>query len=256
MFEQHIATNDPASLFTLSDEDFPGSSEKRYESWTFDNVHCTQEEWESAAAIFENAANDPRVQQAAREFIEIGDRHTLEHMRRACGAAVLIGLRMGLEEADLYILARGALVHDWGKADPRIQEALAGASGLDPGARELQHRHPAVGVTRARQHGFTGVELGIIGNHHLYASAEGDNYGVGNIDDEGNEVPRSVLLEQIMTIADQWDALCSERQYPKPWLLPGDAAEVILAQTAGLDPTIVRAYQDLVLSKDRAEDVA
>jgi len=129
---------------------------------------------------------------------------TMGRSERVAAWAVELGRRLGLSRRDLRHLELGGLVHDIGKLG--IPTAVLDKVGpLTTAERDLIRSHPDLGVQRlAAIPGFAPL-LPMVRHHHELL--DGSGYPLGLKDDE---IP---LLVRILTVADVFDAMRSDRAY-------------------------------------------
>ncbi len=149
--------------------------------------------------------------------IEARDPYTDGHCQRLSAYGVALGRRLGLEEQALNALRWGGVVHDIGKI------AIPDAILLKPAAltadefKQMQS-HTIVGDRLCgRFRALDGVRP-IVRSHHERLDGTGYPDGL-----KGDAVP---LLAQIISIADVFDAVTSERPY-KPALSTEEAYEAL-----------------------------
>jgi len=136
--------------------------------------------------------------------IDAKDRYTEGHTERVSQYSVFLGEKVGLNEKRLEILRMGALIHDIGKIGID-QDVLNKPGQLN--ARERKHieTHPLLGEKICTPlKAFKDVRS-IIRSHH--EKLDGSGYPDGLIGDAIN------LETRIVTIADIFDALTTERSY-------------------------------------------
>ena len=85
----------------------------------------------------------------------------------------------------------------------------------------------------------------IAGNHHEKWNGTGYPAGLS-----GESIP---LVARIMSLADMYDALVSERPYKKAWTHEKASAEIIKNKGIAFDPVIVEAF---VLEQDHFKEIA
>lgn len=148
---------------------------------------------------------------------------TAGHSERVTMGALQIGRRLALSDHDLDLLHRGGLLHDVGKVG--IPSALLDKPGkLEPGEYEIIKRHPEIGAKiLAPIAAFRGV-LPLVLHHHELLDGSGYPHRLA-----GDQIP---LLVRIMTVADVYDALTSERPYRAAW--PSAQAVAYLRESAGV----------------------
>lgn len=133
---------------------------------------------------------------------------TAGHSERVTLGALEIGRRLGLSNPDLELLHRGGLLHDIGKVG--VPVALLDKAGkLTDEEYEVVKRHPTMGASiLAPVAAFRSV-IPLVLHHH--ETLDGLGYPAGL---SGEAIP---LIVRIMTVADVFDALVSERPYRPAW---------------------------------------
>jgi len=129
---------------------------------------------------------------------------TLGHSERVTEYSVLIAKEMGLVDGEIGILNTACLLHDIGKIGTfdMILDKPEQLSGFES---TLVKQHPLKGEDILRPiHGLKKV-LPIIRSHH--EKFDGSGYPDGL---KGNNIP---LLARILSVADSYDAMISNRPY-------------------------------------------
>jgi HD-GYP domain-containing protein (c-di-GMP phosphodiesterase class II) len=165
--------------------------------------------------------------------IENHDLETHRHVDRVAGYAYAIGKELGFGPAKLRDLVMAAQMHDIGKIGlpPYI---LQKPDPLTDEEWRLIHEHPAKGfeiVSRIR--GLASLSK-IVRHHHERFQGGGYPDGVA-----GEDIP---LESRIISVADTYDALTSERPYRRA--MGAEEAREELRRVAGsqLDPRCVNAF--------------
>jgi putative nucleotidyltransferase with HDIG domain len=169
-----------------------------------------------------------------RQFIS-KDKYTQNHSYRVSIYAVKIAESMGMNEARKEDVRAAALLHDIGKIDIS-RELLYKASRLTKEEFEQVQTHVEKGVAMLEPVGGTLRRvLPIILAHH-------DKFnGSGYHPTRGEEIP---LEARIISVADVYDALTSDRPYRKA-MSPFDAKEMISKGSGtDFDPKVVMAFQN------------
>ena len=171
--------------------------------------------------------------------LDLRDHETEGHSRRVTEVTLRLARAMGVSEADLIQIRRGALLHDIGKMG--VPDAIL----LKPGeltAEEwpIMRRHPTLAAAMLEPIAFLRPALDIPYCHH--ERWDGTGYPRGLI---GEEIP---LAARIFAVVDIWDALRHDRPYRTAW--PEEAVRAHLRSLAGthLDPTVVTAFLDRFVS--------
>lgn len=138
--------------------------------------------------------------------IDAKDRYTEGHTERVSQYSVFLGEKAGLSEKRLEILRMGALIHDIGKIGID-QDVLNKPGALNDEERKHIETHPLLGEKICTPlKAFKDVRS-IIRSHH--EKLDGSGYPDGLQGDAIN------LETRIVTVADIFDALTTERSYRK-----------------------------------------
>jgi HAMP domain-containing protein len=133
---------------------------------------------------------------------------TAGHSERVTLGALEIGRQLALPDRDLDILHRGGLLHDVGKVG--VPAALLDKPGkLEPEEYEIIKRHPEIGAKILAPIAAFRDVLPLVLHHHELLDGSGYPHRLA-----GDQIP---LLVRIMTVADVYDALTSERPYRAAW---------------------------------------
>src|SRR5206468_8382401 len=133
---------------------------------------------------------------------------TAGHSERVTAFAVEIARRLGLGEAELMQLHRGGLLHDIGKIGvPR--ELLEKQAPLTRDERRRMEAHTTTGARILAPIASFGDVIPLVRSHHELLDGSGYPDGL-----RGDEIPP---LVRILTVADVFDALVSERPYRTAW---------------------------------------
>jgi putative two-component system response regulator len=158
---------------------------------------------------------------------------TYEHSRRVATYAQRLARYLGWSRREARDLALAALVHDLGKTWI-ANDILMKSAALSDEERRTMERHPIIGariLIGCDVHPFY-VET-VLYHHEAW---DGRGYPTGL---KGEEIP---LSARILTVADVYDVLTSQRPYKAA--LSEEAARERLQLGAGrsFDPMIVRAF--------------
>jgi PAS domain S-box-containing protein len=180
-------------------------------------------------------AYDQTIEGWARA-LDLRDDETEGHSRRVTELALLIAGALGVDDAELVHIRRGALLHDIGKLGVSDQILLK-PGPLTAGERDAMSRHPEYAVDLLSSIPFLEPALDIPRCHH--EKWDGTGYPEGL---RGDEIP---LAARIFAVADVWDALRSDRPYREAW--PVDQVREYIRDQAGthFDPTVVEAFLSL-----------
>jgi len=139
-------------------------------------------------------------------IIEARDPSTEGHCERLTDYAFMLGAQLQLDPDELDALHRGAFLHDIGKI--AIPDAVLLKKGpLTRQEYELMKRHPIIGDDLCETVRSLESVRPIVRHHHERLDGRGYPDGLA-----GDEIP---LLAQIVSIADVFDALTTDRPYRK-----------------------------------------
>jgi len=173
--------------------------------------------------------------------LEARDAYTQKHSRRVTDVAMLIAKAMGRNKDELDVLNVSARLHDIGKIGIR-DSILLKPGKLTPVEFNKIKEHPDIGADIVGQLGLWETEQQIIRCHHERFDGRGYPKGL-----KGEEIP---ILSRILSVADSFDAMTSDRSYRKKL----SEATVIqnIKQGAGtqFDPEVVKAFLQVLETED------
>lgn len=141
---------------------------------------------------------------ALAESIESRDPYTGGHCKRLVAYAELLAREAGLTGADLETVRFGAALHDSGKVG--VPDAILKKAGpLTPEEWAEMRLHPYIGGQLCKRVSFLRHIYPVVYHHHERYDGTGYPDGL-----KGDEIP---LAARIVTIADAYDAMTSERPY-------------------------------------------
>ncbi|HEX6482193.1 MAG TPA: HD-GYP domain-containing protein [Ktedonobacteraceae bacterium] len=182
---------------------------------------------------FNQEAENRQVLLSFAKSIQERDIVTYEHSRRVAMYAQRLARYLGWGRREARDLALAALVHDLGKTWIANDILLKSAALSDEERRTMQ-RHPIIGariLIGCDVHPFY-VET-VLYHHEAW---DGRGYPTGL---KGEEIP---LSARMLTVADVYDVLTSQRPY-KPALSEEAARErLLLGSGRSFDPMIVRGF--------------
>jgi HD-GYP domain-containing protein (c-di-GMP phosphodiesterase class II) len=162
---------------------------------------------------------------------------TSGHSENVATLSVAIGRGMGLPEETLIALQRGGLVHDIGKI--AVPGSILDKNGkLTPEEYEVVKSHPDEGVRILEP--VPGMEpiLPMVLHHHEAWDGSGYPRGLA-----GEDIP---LEARIMAVADQFDALSSDRPYRAGLGVEGAVGFLRSQAGTGLDEQVVGVFINLL----------
>ena len=182
-------------------------------------------------------AYEPTIEGWSRA-LDLRERESEGHTQHVVETTLQLARLMGVEEAQLVHLRRGALLHDIGKMG--VPDAILFKQGaLTDDEWKVMRMHPVNGYRMLSAIPFLRPALDIPYCHHEKWDGTGYPRGL-----RGEEIP---LGARIFAVVDVWDALRSVRPYRPPWPLD-KVYEYIRSQTGNyFDPHVV----ELFLSMER-----
>jgi len=163
--------------------------------------------------------------------IEAKDKYTRGHSSRVVEYALIIADELGISEAEKENLKIAGILHDIGKI--AIPDSILEKPGkLTEEEYEIIKKHPDLGVNILKPLSFLKPILPLILHHHERV----DNNGYHHISNE--KIP---LASKILSVADSYDAMTSDRPYRKAY--PKEKAIQELKDNSGtqFDPKVVEA---------------
>ncbi|TPK67520.1 HD domain-containing protein [Mesorhizobium sp. B2-4-15] len=168
--------------------------------------------------------------------MELRDGTTSSHISRVAEIARLIALGLGLGEDRARIIYLAAPLHDVGKI--AIPDKILQKPGrLGDEEVQIMRRHVQHGMWILEDGctDLTRVAAIIAGTHHERWDGSGYPYGLA-----GDDIP---LEGRIVSVADVFDALCSERPYKPAWLAEQAYEEIVRCSGSHFDPACVEAFR-------------
>ncbi len=168
---------------------------------------------QSAAHTIENLALYENIYQnlfatlyAFVNALEARDLYTRQHSNRVTGISLILGQKLGCSSEELDVLNFAGHLHDIGKIGIR-DDILLKPGRLTPEEFEKIKQHPVIGANILAQLGLWERERLIIKCHHERFDGTGYPDGL-----KQEEIP---FLARILSVADVYDAMASDRAYRK-----------------------------------------
>ena len=188
-------------------------------------------------AHFEKERENRQVLLSFAQSIQERDIVTYEHSRRVANYVQRLARFVGWNRRDARDLALAALVHDLGKTWI-ANDILNKSAELSEEERRTMQRHPTIGariLIGCDVHPFY-VET-VLYHHEAW---DGHGYPVGL---RGEEIPLSARL---LSVADVYDVLTSQRPYKAPLLQEAARERILQGSGTSFDPAVVRAFVHLL----------
>lgn len=164
--------------------------------------------------------------------VEARDEYSRGHSDRVCGYAVRIAEKLKLDQQRIRAIKEAAQLHDVGKIG--ISDEILRKQGmLNDDERGLMQQHPVIGEGIILPlHGFSHLR-DPIRHHHEWLNGEGY---------PDNLKGESISLEsKILTVADSFDAMTTDRPYRKGMNLEQAKEELLKYKGIHYDPSVVDA---------------
>lgn len=196
-----------------------------------------------AAAAIENAelyedlkATFKQTIKGLASAIDKMDRYTAGHSERVAGYAQLLAIKLGLPEDEVEIVRQAALMHDIGKIGCVMNLNKPGK--LSQEEYEIFKKHPRYGKDILEP--ITFLHPLIPGVHLHHERWDGRGYPLGM---KAQEIP---LIARIISVADTYDAMTSDRAYRKA--LPHEVAvnEIVRCTGSQFDPDCAHPFAVIV----------
>jgi putative nucleotidyltransferase with HDIG domain len=169
--------------------------------------------------------------------LDLRDKETKEHTFRVTDITVKLATRLGVKQADMIHVRRGAILHDIGKvAIPDQILFKPGPLAQDEWA--IMRRHPDIAVELLSPVSYLEPALEIPHWHHEKWDGSGYPDGLSQED-----IP---FAARLFAVADVYDALTSNRPYRTAWS-KWEAMQYIEEQAGThFDPRVVPEFLDLI----------
>lgn len=191
-----------------------------------------------AENILENILDNENIMLSLVD-IKSMDNYTYQHSVNVAIISVVIGIGLKLSKTDLLYLCMGALLHDIGKVFVP-SEIIKKPGSLTDTEFDIIKTHPQKGYDYLySNYSISSASKLIIKQHH--ERIDGLGYPNKLL---GEDI---FFLSKIVTVADVYDALTSDRPYRKP-IHANDAVEYIMAHSGTLfDHKIVTIFSKFIV---------
>lgn len=169
--------------------------------------------------------------------VDAKDSYTASHSLGVTDYVVILGRRLGCDEAEIELLERAALLHDIGKIGVP-EEILLKPSKLSADEFSAVKRHSTAGSKIIESIPFLQALVPLIRHHHEHWNGLG--YPDGLV---GEQIPK---LARILAVADAFHAMTSDRPYRQAMMLAEARQEVMRGRGTQFDPHIVDALIDAI----------
>lgn len=170
--------------------------------------------------------------------LKVSDEYTFKHSVDVATMSMIIAKKHGLSEKDIYEIGIAGLLHDIGKS--KIPNEVLNKPGrLTDEEFSLMKQHTLLGyqILKNKKDISDRIKMAVLQHHE---KINGKGYPQGLSTEKIN------LFAKIMSVADIYDALVTERPYKKPFS-KRNAVEIIMSLTGELDITAMKSFLGSVI---------
>lgn len=184
-------------------------------------------------AITDNAAIAVDI-----SMLKVSDEYTFKHSVDVATMAMIIAKKQGLPDKDVYEIGISGILHDVGKSKIP-NEVLNKAGKLTDEEFAIMRQHSLFGydILKNKDNISNSVLMGVLQHHE---KINGRGYPLGVPAEKINQYAK------IISVADIYDALVTERPYKKAFS-QRDAVEMIMSMTGELDITAMKSFLESVI---------
>ncbi len=169
--------------------------------------------------------------------LDLRDKETEGHTQRVTEMSQHLARSMGINEAELVNMQRGALLHDIGKMG--VPDAILLKAGpLTNKEWKIMRQHPQFAYDMLSPIEYLHSALDIPFCHHEKWDGTGYPRGL-----KGEEIP---LAARIFAVIDVYDALTSDRPYRKAWTREKTLDYIREQAEKHFDPQVVEAFMEML----------
>lgn len=165
--------------------------------------------------------------------LDLRDKETEGHTLRVTELTERLAQAIGISEAEIVHIRRGALLHDIGKMGVP-DNILLKPDKLSDEEWVIMRRHPQLAFEMLSPIAFLRPALDIPGCHHEKWDGTGYPRGL-----KGEQIPLSARL---FAVVDVWDALRSDRPYRAAWSEEKTLAHIQALSGTHFDPKAVEVF--------------
>ena len=171
--------------------------------------------------------------EALGDALDLKDSETEGHSKRVTAYTIALARAMGLDPAQIKVIARGAFLHDIGKmAIP--DQILRKPGKLTPEEQQVMQEHCSRGYHILRKIPFLHESAEIVSSHQEHHDGSGYPNAL-----RGNEIP---IGARIFAVADALDAITSDRPYRSARGFDAARAEILRCSGTQFDPAVIEVF--------------
>jgi putative nucleotidyltransferase with HDIG domain len=217
------------------------------ENFTWESVNLLSMLASQAAIAIENSRLMEELQElfvqsitALANAIDARDPYTRGHSQRVTEYSLIIARKMGLPREDRELIQYAALLHDIGKIHIR-DDILHKPGRLTDDEFEEMQKHPAYGAKIMEPVKRFRSILPFMYHHHEKFAGLGYPFHL-----QGADIP---LAARIISVADSFDAMTSDRPYRKGLPVEQAVSELVKCCGSQFDPEVVDVFIKLLEEK-------
>jgi putative nucleotidyltransferase with HDIG domain len=172
--------------------------------------------------------------------LESRDGYLKGHSTRVSLYAAEIARALNLHPAEVAVASRGGMLHDLGKLVV-MDSILQKPARLTSEETAVMREHPDNAARILQPFRFLAREAAAIRGHHERFDGKGYPQGL-----KGDEIP---IAARIITVADAFDAMTSNRPYRAAMPIEIAAIEITRHAEAQFDPTVTEAFSRIPLAR-------
>ena len=171
-------------------------------------------------------------------FIEERDKYTAGHTRRVAEYSLMIAKAMGFDGDDLKNIYEAAVLHDIGKVVTPDSVLLKPGKFTD-NEYSIMKEHVLMSVSMLEKINLNPDIIDIVKYHHERYDGSGYPYGLPN-----EKLP---MLSRILTVADSFDAMTTNRIYKAKKSIKDAIKELNSLSCISYDPCVLEIAKDVLL---------
>lgn len=170
--------------------------------------------------------------------LKTSDEYTFKHSVDVATISMIIARNLKMSEQDIYNIGFTGLLHDLGKSKIP-SEILNKPTRLTKDEFAVMKKHSELGyeILKKKKDLNAAISLAVL-QHHEKMNGSGYPFGY-----QKNKI---CPYAKILSVADVYDALVTERPYKKSYS-QRNAVEMIMSMTAELDITAMRSFMESVI---------
>lgn len=170
--------------------------------------------------------------------LKASDEYTFKHSVDVATISMILAKQQGLSKTEIYEIGLSGLLHDVGKTEVPL-EILNKPGRLDDEEFAVMKQHSVFGynIVKNRREFNAAISLGVLQHHE---KINGRGYPLGLTADEISPYAK------ILTVADIYDALITERPY-KSAFSQRDAVEMIMSMTGEVDMKAMKSFLESMI---------